>query len=875
MRNAFRTLQVVIIILILFQPTFFLNPSADVFAAPPSFGIEMTAHSIGNGLVKWAPAGDRLVTVHWWAGYNGFIWNSSNLSLEATLHAPGGVGFASWSPDGMWLLYESMFGDVVVCPRSIAINVTILANANDSYPADYPSTAWSEDGARLAIADGNGTLGIWQTGNWIQPVLRCSLSAGWQALCWSPDGKTIATGDETGAITLRDSMTLATLHSFTGHAGGIDRLAWCPEGSALASKSDDDTVRIWNASRWDCVLDLDDGSSFTVKSFSWSPTGDAFAYSGDHSLNIWRYPSLTVLVNDSHAYSQHNERLEWSPDGTILLYYYDDAGLDGWLNVWDMRSFSRTQKTRMAIAPIVAFAWSPDSEKFVSAGIDRMLLWSLDSDVDGTIDPRDSFPFDSSAIMDTDSDGAPDAFLKDLGEANSTTGLHLDHFPLDPSASIDWDRDGWPDSWNPGRGQADSTEHLRLDAFPTDPSAHADANGDGRPDNRPLTGPKTGDRRMGMVATIPLWPPWRDATPSNYNHCVKLEWSPSGNWLAVSSPARAVTGTKEESVILANRTWQTVQRFFGESQLAWNLDDAIVTWADERQLNISIRHYDGTNWALSGAGGVYFGPYSIGWSRSGRELFLAATDEIVMYDTLGWNLSCTVQSRSSDGENAWIYPEAWSPSMNQFAARIPAQTFGIYDSSNGSCLAQFPGAAVRWEGKQSAFVKAWSSDGARIAIGFPKGKIEIWDAFNWTLIKRIRSNNDEFAVLAWSADGANLAAGTSDTDVRVWNARTWQLIQTLSGHSEGIHSLDWSPDSNMLAVGAGNGTVTIWSVEAYRPPLTVPGPGSITYIYISTIILGCVIITVLFLRIRKKRARRSIEPAVISDKGSDLLDDVH
>jgi hypothetical protein len=41
-----------------------------------------------------------------------------------------------------------------------------------------------------------------------------------------------------------------------------------------------------------------------------------------------------------------------------------------------------------------------------------------------------------------------------------------DRFPQDPSASLDSDRDGAPDAWNPGRGASDSTTGLALDAFP-------------------------------------------------------------------------------------------------------------------------------------------------------------------------------------------------------------------------------------------------------------------------------------------------------------------------------------------------------------------------------------------------------------------------
>ncbi len=54
---------------------------------------------------------------------------------------------------------------------------------------------------------------------------------------------------------------------------------------------------------------------------------------------------------------------------------------------------------------------------------------------------------------DGDGDGVPTA---------------ADGFPLDPAASLDSDGDGAPDAWNEGYDEADSTTGLTLDAFPFD-----------------------------------------------------------------------------------------------------------------------------------------------------------------------------------------------------------------------------------------------------------------------------------------------------------------------------------------------------------------------------------------------------------------------
>ncbi len=57
------------------------------------------------------------------------------------------------------------------------------------------------------------------------------------------------------------------------------------------------------------------------------------------------------------------------------------------------------------------------------------------------------------AVADIDGDGV-------------ATGT--DAFPRDPAASVDSDDDGAPDAWNPGMGPGDSTEGLVLDVFPED-----------------------------------------------------------------------------------------------------------------------------------------------------------------------------------------------------------------------------------------------------------------------------------------------------------------------------------------------------------------------------------------------------------------------
>ncbi|MFD1216796.1 GlyGly-CTERM sorting domain-containing protein [Microbulbifer celer] len=108
-----------------------------------------------------------------------------------------------------------------------------------------------------------------------------------------------------------------------------------------------------------------------------------------------------------------------------------------------------------------------------------------DGDGDGAHEADDAFPEHFAASVDSDGDGAPDAWRGGCEvDCQSASGLVLDQFPETAAAAVDADLDGLPDQWNEGCDSACQTASgLALDSLPNDSDNDGISNAEDYDDN--------------------------------------------------------------------------------------------------------------------------------------------------------------------------------------------------------------------------------------------------------------------------------------------------------------------------------------------------------------------------------------------------------
>lgn len=328
----------------------------------------------------WSPDGKSLVyTGGPWRAAEGhgppapardfFIVHADGSGRRRVTQESGWAGACSFWPDGQSLLchrYDAGTGDVVRLSLDGSLLKTVTADAGWDYKptASPPVPRWI---AYSRALEGHSRIMMQPAaGGNARPLLGGSGDDRWPT--WSADGTRLLFHRivEEGTAVLRFDRTAGTTSTVLGPEtaplyASVDaqgkRLAYC------ATEGERQVIRVRDLETGTDRSLLDTSASACFP--SWSPTGDRIAYVVKEG-HRWQIETVTPAGNGRRSWTDSaNLRglfgpIDWSPDGTRIVFQSDTAPFAADLHILDTRDGT--------IRPLTHDGWFDESPAWTADG---------------------------------------------------------------------------------------------------------------------------------------------------------------------------------------------------------------------------------------------------------------------------------------------------------------------------------------------------------------------------------------------------------------------------------------------------------------------------------------------------------------------------
>jgi len=264
---------------------------------------------------------------------------------------------ATFSPDGKQLVTTDDQNAQVWDAQTYRLLFT-LRHGDTVYQAVY-----SNSGARIITAGGDGTVRIWDAANGAlaRELTHDGKRLRYGAVAALPDGKRVAAIDISGEVAhVWDTATGALLAELPNDARGFFSLAFSADGRWLATSGGND-VRVFDVRTWAQVRTI---SGPGIHDLSWDPSGPRLltgSTSGDAS--IWTIPS-GARIRHLREVGEPINAVTFSPNGRLVV----TASNDGMEQVWDAASGRLQSQGNYLHGKILSVEFDRTSTLTVAAG---------------------------------------------------------------------------------------------------------------------------------------------------------------------------------------------------------------------------------------------------------------------------------------------------------------------------------------------------------------------------------------------------------------------------------------------------------------------------------------------------------------------------
>jgi WD40 repeat protein len=637
----------------------------------------------------------------------------------------------------------------------------------------------------------------------------------WQA-AFSPDGRAITTISEDETVRVWNATTGATKGSLEKHGGPVHALEISRDGNLLATEAADSTGRIWDARTGNQLFTLE-GLNGPVAALAFSHDGTRLiTETCDEDKKVWQ-ATIWDTTNGAAVRNLlgHNEAISavaFSPDGKLVA----TASWDHTARLWRADTGTLVAVLSGHTEPVNSVTFSPKGEYVFTTSFDSTArMWEV---------PTGRF------IRELRGHGAgavhSATFSRD-GKFVVTTSRRLSNrqimvqraVPLTSTVKYLATEGLTARIWEvqTGRRVASLWGH-EGDVYTAEFS----------PDNRlVVTASEDGMARVWEAATGKRLMEMRGHTGPVYN----ATFSHDGKFIVTSSKdgtARIWETTPGGRVMeLMTQNDQICRaRFDAEGK------SAVVTQrAGSSQVKVNTREIL-REWKRNEA------VYDTAVSPDGK--LIVSASRIVQPDTSCLSIPPTRAGADEDrkarvweaatgkmlielsGHSRPVIAAVFSPDSRFLVTASADYTARVWDVATGRSVTTLNGHV--WVVVNAAF----SPDGNSVVTASGDGTARIWETATGKFLTQLYGHRGPVLNASFSPDGKYVITASDDGTARAWTA-TGDLVMEIRGHTGAVNSAVFSPDGKWIVTASDDNSVLVWDAATGERVMAMRGHTDAVY----------------------------------------------